>query len=1855
VVSSWTKSLGEWDIRDTFCLANIGATVNEFGETTWIGRVRPNASPNFDMNYENVVFMGAGRFYGEEDTTFNAETMFTTPIPSIVLLQHGRLGHEPAPSSFLPTIRVLQVFTVESRPFRVRDPLDERGRRGDLYRQHNVEGLGVVTNAGGMVVPSKYDIMVDSASTEHPTVLRYDDRTLDATRVRGIVVADVSGDVRDEVVLFYDSGTDTRVIRLQNDSVFGHENPLDYILTRYNDATVDYGVVDVRDLRHAVAGRFTVGAETSLHVALFLRNDDGDQRIVMARPGTPWTFTEVSTPVDSTEIDFDALDGVVRADLDGDGNDEIVFLEQRAAATTVGRIVSGTWAIDTGTARHVFSSTVAAAGRVTAIGAGDLDGNGTDEVVVAARRQNAANAASLVVVSHESAAWHDTTAMRAGGATHVDGTMMRHLVVGNLDYDVRRRADVAVLYHGDIDTVGVTLTKGREDRLLLWRSLPRHGDNDYALSIDTGQGPEPFIPLGWFGLRLSSGLNPMPTPDVIHITDYWRRLEGWRGADEHRRVSGYRYAPDSGRVSEALLGEYAGIYNTIVSERQNYTDGYIYGGNTINDRDNGSAMYYHNVQECGDGLLATLERADAHNLMVMPYLGFHLPHTYNVNGAQRLWHLWQTTEGSAAAGNMPQFVNQLMSNPIQQHTRFLGWYGVDEPTNLLNPATWTDFRSGFSAPQPDAAPLNLSLRDTLRSFYRSVQWRNGNSPVFMNYHMPLDFEYYRNCHDVAMFDFYVHAHVFKLTFDTVGTIERLTDRVALNNDNVDQGIMFSLNPRLRSLMQHVIRTDKVAAIHIGQGVGDDYSARDFDASTTPPRLLRTYPYYRNLTHAEARYLLYAPAAIGVRGAIWWEGSTWMAGSDPMHWHTEDANFRVMGPLDGAGNREDNIFGRPMHYNRNNFTQSSIQKRVVDRASAEFKHYLPIFANESLDGRVSTEQTLSRSGIYYGDVVTSLHLDSATMRYWLFVVNMSNRSFEHLAITVNGIPSNSAVWAIGPEYWTTPSDSKRVYYTWADTAVTFSTSLQKFDVKIFALHSVPPQSNPTTVAVDGELAWANQRKLVAYPAHNPNSLGQVPDSTADSVRYHMVYMRTDCDTCPPVMSGHRVYYRRSLKMSAHEATAAIRWESAEHTLSLAVLDHVDTSSTKVVRADLTCGYPSLVVRYDSALGRARVHVVYACHSGDVHTAPFEHAETAQEGTIRIVEHIFDADAPTQAIDTGQVIGPAMGSTIHEYGFPVIGAATLRNGYSWSCSDRGIVAGMKLPGEPTFTTTNMFRTIKGATDNGVGAVISDNHPGIASYTASPKSIDELPFVWTSGDGSRQINYSRMRWLGAGGCNLYAPSPTNAQMRRLAFDRGSLWTLGYPNVLRTRALSDSPVLSSASKQALDAWNESLRRDHIVYSQVLTEGWAGFAGSGSVESRVLTTVDSDSNPQNDNPTWAMPVTYVHKFYALVYPNLTTASVSNAGIDTTQSQWPSTLHTAPILSFTALDTIKPLPYQRLPLFRLGANYTLRDSMPGPSSYPIVDNVHWMRFADSLGYTPKRVIEHHLDGAQPNQAERPRHEIAPAYASTRIVIERDTSSPTPAIVASVEPYMKRADPNKYTHVQEVRSYALVQGSGGMVGITDLAIGGRSPALRWLGNGNILTSDTVTIHGVVRGSATMIVHGSHNHPLVLRRVDSIASGTVKLVDIATLSRNTEHALTFTALVDPGRYVLEINVEDGWPLQLILLGSQPTPGNRQATTPAAFEKTASMGAHNVVIDARSASANDLLVYPIPASTSVTIVCPATITNEAVLSIHSANGLRAYQSTGTNMLHTVDVAEWPSGRYDILWQSGNIIVSAQLVLAR
>lgn len=591
-LSAWNATLKEWDIRDTFCLANVDPEVDDRGDTLSIGLKRPPDAPNYDMNYENVVFMSAGRFYGDEDTTLNGETTFTTPIPSIVLLQHGRLGHD-VDVGFLSGTRVLQIFTVESRPFRVLDPLNFNHLEGQRYRRDTTEGLGVVLNAQGRVVSSKYNIMVDSAQTQHPTVLRYDDRSLDATRVRGVAVADLTGDVRDEVVLFYDSGTDTRVIRLSNDSALGHGKPMDYIFTRHNDATVAYATLDVRDLRHTVAGRFIVGTDTVRQVVLFLRDANNAQRIVVARPGTPWTFTEVATPL-TTVLDFDALDGVVRTDLDGDGVDEIAFVERRYGSTDVGRIVSGaTWTVAAAADRYTLSPQVAAAGRVTAVGGGDVDGDGTDEVVLASRRNNSSNDATLVVVRRQGTTWSDTTSVRADGA-HLDGTQVRRLVVANLDYDVRRRGDVAVLYHGDPSA------SERDDRLLLWRSLPRHADNDYTLDVDTGQGRQPFIPLGWFGIRLSTGLTPRPTPDVIHLTDNWRKLHVWWGPEDQQRRSGYRYIPDSGRIGDALLQDYASIYNTIISERQDYTDGYIFAGRNDNLLDAGSTLYYHNLNECRD-------------------------------------------------------------------------------------------------------------------------------------------------------------------------------------------------------------------------------------------------------------------------------------------------------------------------------------------------------------------------------------------------------------------------------------------------------------------------------------------------------------------------------------------------------------------------------------------------------------------------------------------------------------------------------------------------------------------------------------------------------------------------------------------------------------------------------------------------------------------------------------------------------------------------------------------------------------------------------------------------------------------------------------------------------------------------------------------------------------------------------------------------------------------------------------------------------------------------------------------------------------------------------------------------------
>jgi hypothetical protein len=50
-LSAWNATLKEWDIRDTFCLANVDPEVDKDGDTLSIGLKRPPDAPNYDMNY----------------------------------------------------------------------------------------------------------------------------------------------------------------------------------------------------------------------------------------------------------------------------------------------------------------------------------------------------------------------------------------------------------------------------------------------------------------------------------------------------------------------------------------------------------------------------------------------------------------------------------------------------------------------------------------------------------------------------------------------------------------------------------------------------------------------------------------------------------------------------------------------------------------------------------------------------------------------------------------------------------------------------------------------------------------------------------------------------------------------------------------------------------------------------------------------------------------------------------------------------------------------------------------------------------------------------------------------------------------------------------------------------------------------------------------------------------------------------------------------------------------------------------------------------------------------------------------------------------------------------------------------------------------------------------------------------------------------------------------------------------------------------------------------------------------------------------------------------------------------------
>lgn len=1009
-LSTFSSVLKEWDIHDSLGIADNGRRVA--------------GSPNYDVNFENVIHMGSGVFTSHADTTFSGTQRLITPIRCAVLLQNGRDGHA---APFDPNRRVFQVFTVESRPYTVSDPTDLSVRDSWTYRAANREGLGPgylaeAAPASGVAVrrpdSSKINVMVGGAAVVRPYILRYNDPTIDATKIRAAVVADIRGDSRDEIVVFVESGSGLNVIVLETPASPLPLQPLNYQFKRVDATTIPITTLQPSQLRSVVAADLDGDGRQELILAV-KGGQNVQQRILLIRPSTSWAVTTIYEASNSDVSIADAT-GIVAADLIANGvrKHSIIVVQPTPTAHSVLSLSLQNGRLVAGPARLTLDAADAAPGSIASMAAGDLDGDGDDELVIAhTRRADGVASSILTRIDSAGSTWR-TERLARFMREDLDATMMRRMIVSNLDIDIRQRADVGILYHGD------PAPTARDDLFLLWASLPPHSVNDYAVTATARSGTTaPFLPHGWWNIRLVTGLSNQELRPRIHATDYWAKTDDWRPAPW--LIRGIVFTPDSGRISDAELTRYASVYNCIVPERQHYTDLFVFGKPANPQHDNATTFYYHSNSEVRRALGAFLSAAGGKELFVLPYLGLHDVNSYRPSTTtvgRYEWFDWSNAASRLPSVTLPPFYSAMLDPSIHAQAPFLGWLTADEPSGLI-PPNGLNFRPRFT----DTAEVNAAVRapkisQTLADHYRVIRSRVSTKPIYQIYHYQDDFEFYRNAHDVAMMDYYPYVKQYEMQMlrDGNGNVIRdaagrpVQQRSSELADLSADGLQFSWAPMLRRQMDHVIRCDKEAAMNIAQGVGENSVSADFDPRTDT--LLRTLPRFRNLTVNDARLQVLAPAVLGHRGAFWWDGYTWMGGAPDTDIRIVDPSFNRHDPATSSGTPKRNVFGSLMHHAPNNMATARALREAIDTASAEFKAFIPTFLSESLRGKVSMTNTMPGEGIYDHDVASALHTDPATQQRWLFIVNLSRRMISNVRIQVDGIDPDLAVHKIaGPRF------------------------------------------------------------------------------------------------------------------------------------------------------------------------------------------------------------------------------------------------------------------------------------------------------------------------------------------------------------------------------------------------------------------------------------------------------------------------------------------------------------------------------------------------------------------------------------------------------------------------------------------------------------------------------------------------------------------------------------------------------------------------------------------------------------------------------------------------------------------------
>ncbi|MBX3043101.1 MAG: T9SS type A sorting domain-containing protein [Candidatus Kapabacteria bacterium] len=311
---------------------------------------------------------------------------------------------------------------------------------------------------------------------------------------------------------------------------------------------------------------------------------------------------------------------------------------------------------------------------------------------------------------------------------------------------------------------------------------------------------------------------------------------------------------------------------------------------------------------------------------------------------------------------------------------------------------------------------------------------------------------------------------------------------------------------------------------------------------------------------------------------------------------------------------------------------------------------------------------------------------------------------------------------------------------------FATKYLPGEGKMFKVNII----NDNTAPFAGELAFSNQTKIIAYPANQTSNYDFEKDGDTlnffkdDSMYYHIVYDRA----MPNNLS--RVYYRRSAKAYDRTVnTKIIEWGPeilVSDKIVFTKADHLPSmqsdTALSVAGIDISCKYPSIVVRYDDT---TRVYIVFGC------SMP-AYTDTSR---VFIVESVFPADTNfvfpvgpnnLKPITYGYTDGDAI-EALDKWGPPAINASFFVNYYSWSDSIYGIGVGCKSPDDRGLITNKKYIKYDLTGDC--------CQPSLNTYSRLNIEENECALVFKEhSEGQDRIIYSRLRIAANDSIDNYVP---------------------------------------------------------------------------------------------------------------------------------------------------------------------------------------------------------------------------------------------------------------------------------------------------------------------------------------------------------------------------------------------------------------------------------------------------------------------------------------------------------------------